>query len=293
MHFGLATFAPPGDSGSPERFAPTSVDTKNWARTAKEAGMTFTVLLVKQHSGFCLWKSEGYGYDISRSPMKDDIIAEYIQSCTAEGIYPGVWYAIQDVRNSKSNPPTAPVGPEYFELIKKHVKELHSTYPGIRVQIFGESRKLTKDQFTELVAIVRKLNPACAILEQSNDGRNIGRPVSFSTVNRDWSWTPKSESNMETADECYKRYAERAALGHAFMLNVGINRDGRIPAAFADVLNRVNVLIKNGAANASSNTGLAKKSVADRLKELKDLFDKGLISKEVYDQKTKEILDSL
>ena len=37
----------------------------------------------------------------------------------------------------------------------------------------------------------------------------------------------------------------------------------------------------------------SKPSAADRLKELKELFEKGLISQEVYDQKRKEILDSL
>lgn len=292
MQFGLGTFAPPGEAGSPEHFAPTAVDAKNWARTAKDAGMTFAVLLVKQHSGFCLWETKGYGYDLSRSPVKIDIIAEYVRACTAEGIYPGVWYAIRDVRNDKGSP-TSAIGPEYFELVKKHITELHTKYPGIRVQIFGESQKLSKAQFTELADLVRKLNPSCEILEFFDGTRNIGRPVGFRPVNKDWIWTPKSESNLESAEECYKQYTQHVGSGHAFMLNVGINREGRVPTAFAEVLNRVSGLIKRGTDNAAPNIGGTKKTAAERLKEIKDLFEKGLITKEASDQKTKEILDSL
>jgi hypothetical protein len=37
----------------------------------------------------------------------------------------------------------------------------------------------------------------------------------------------------------------------------------------------------------------AKPSAADRLKQLKSLYDQGLINKDDYDRKSKEIIDSL
>jgi len=37
----------------------------------------------------------------------------------------------------------------------------------------------------------------------------------------------------------------------------------------------------------------AKPSAADRLKQLKDLLDQGLINQDQYDQKKKEIIDSM
>ena len=38
---------------------------------------------------------------------------------------------------------------------------------------------------------------------------------------------------------------------------------------------------------------LAKPDAAERLKKVKSLFDQGLINKEEYDKKVKEIMDSL
>jgi alpha-L-fucosidase len=36
-------------------FKATGVDTDQWARTAKEAGMGYILFLTKHHDGFCLW----------------------------------------------------------------------------------------------------------------------------------------------------------------------------------------------------------------------------------------------
>jgi hypothetical protein len=46
-------------------------------------------------------------------------------------------------------------------------------------------------------------------------------------------------------------------------------------------------------APAPAQPAAAQPSAADRLKQLKSLYDQGLINKEDYDRKSKEILDSL
>ena len=73
IHFGITTFANPGEQGQipAERFAPaTPLDERAWAHAAREAGMTSAVLTAKHESGFCLWDSPGYGYDEAQSPFR-------------------------------------------------------------------------------------------------------------------------------------------------------------------------------------------------------------------------------
>ncbi|MEO7353265.1 MAG: alpha-L-fucosidase, partial [Gemmatimonadales bacterium] len=57
-HFNLATFQDRewGDPHAPATvFDPTALDTDQWARAAKSAGMTWGCLTPKHHDGFCLW----------------------------------------------------------------------------------------------------------------------------------------------------------------------------------------------------------------------------------------------
>src|SRR5271165_3443840 len=72
IHFGIASFKRFGEQGQvpADRFNPTLLDVKEWVRAAKQAGMTFAVLTAKHESGFCLWDSADYDYDVGSSPFK-------------------------------------------------------------------------------------------------------------------------------------------------------------------------------------------------------------------------------
>ncbi len=87
IHFGMDTFRHAGEKGQlpVERFAPTSLNVKTWAHAAKEAGMTFAVLTAKHESGFCLWDSQGYDYDIAHSPFKGDLIGRFHRRLQSRG----------------------------------------------------------------------------------------------------------------------------------------------------------------------------------------------------------------
>jgi alpha-L-fucosidase len=291
IHFGMATFANPGEQGEipAERFAPTALNVKSWAHTAKEAGMTFAVLTAKHESGFCLWDSAGYDYDIAQSPVKTDLLADFIAACNAEGIAPGVHYSIPDGYNEGAVRIKGPVPPPYFSVIERHITELHTKYPGIRVQIFDDDgRRLTPAQYHELCQIIQQLNPQCVILNHNYEPRHIS-----ATVIRGWMWRPGAQLN--TAQQLFPRYNQSVTDGCSFVLNVAPDRTGTIPANQIAVLMDMKNLIANPppAGSPAPADNSAKPSAADRLKQVKSLYDQGLINKDDYDKKVKEIMDSL
>ena len=240
IHFGTATFANPGEKGviPASRFAPTTLDVRSWAGTAKEAGMTFAVLTAKHESGFCLWDSQNYSYDVGSSPFKGDIIGDFIAACKAEGIAPGVHYSIPDEFNEGAVRYKGAVSRTYFDLIKQHVTELHTLYPGLRLQIFDMSERLSQEQFDELRGMVKQLNPQCIVW-----GTASGQAPNHNsdTVIQGWMWTPNARLNP--AQSLVKSYQQSQKAKKAFVLNVAPDQTGRIPDDHLAVLMQVKKLM--------------------------------------------------
>ena len=240
IHYGIATFANPNEKGAipASRFASASLDVQSWAHTARKADMTFAVLTAKHESGFCLWDSQGYSYDVGGSPFKGDMIGDFIAACKAEGIAPGVHYSIPDAFNEGTIRYKGAVSPTYFEIIKKHVTELHSSYPDLRVQIFDVSERLSQEQFDELRGIVKRLNPQCIVW---GTGKDQAQNHNSDTVIENWMWS--FAARLKPAQSLVTGYQKSQAAGKAFVLNVGPDRTGRIPDDQMAVLMQVKKLI--------------------------------------------------
>jgi alpha-L-fucosidase len=293
IHFGMDTFLQAGEKGPlpAERFAPTGLNVKAWAHAAKEAGMTFAILTAKHESGFCLWDSKDYDYDIAHSAYKGDIIGDFIAACKAEGILPGVHYSIPDAHNEGAVRFQGVVPPPYFNVIKQHLTELNTKYPELRILILDVSSRLSPAQLDELSQTVKRFNPQCAIWSTDKNG-TTGTHHASATVIGSWMWSPTAK--LTPAQQLFNKYQQCEAAGKALVLNVGPDPSGNIPANQIAVLMQMKNLIANSPpATAAAPAPATQPSAADRLKQLKALHDQGLINQDEYDRKSKEIIDSL
>lgn len=245
IHFGIATFAKAGDGVQipARRFSPTALDARDWVRLAHDAGMTFAILTAKHESGFCLWDSPDYNYDVSGSPFQRDLVGEFVAACSSGDLVPGVHYSISDYLNESGH--KGEVSPFYFALIQKQVAELQTRYPSLRVLILHRSGRLSSTQFDGLRRLVERLNPRCAVWD--SEGVE-GQHSLAATVIRGWMWAPNSRLN--SAQDLFNAYNRAQAAGKAFLLNVGPDATGRVPPEQAAVLMELKKLIANGAVTA-------------------------------------------
>jgi len=256
IHFGIETFTGGADAEHlgkvpASRYAPTGLDVRGWARTARQAGMSFAVLTAKHEAGFCLWDSQDYSHDVASSPVTRDVVAEFVAACQAEGIRPGIHYSVPDAHN-EGKTGRGPVNAPYFDLIKHHITELHTKYLSLRLQLFDPAARFSAAQFQELCRSIKRLNPPCAILMYNPNVGNRFDPqnefnkvyVVWGTVNKENSgfWSPNALLNPPSA--LYEHYAQTMAQGRAFLLNVGPDRAGRIPDEYSAVLMRLKDLIE-------------------------------------------------
>jgi alpha-L-fucosidase len=171
LHFNMATFQDRewGDPTGPvEAFDPTNLDTDQWARAAKSAGITYGCLTTKHHDGFCIWPTKTKVASILQTPKKIDVVKAYADSFRKAGLKVGLYYSILDLRNDIRH---FNVTPAKIKLIKDQLTELLTNYGEINVLIFdgwdAPWSRIPYDEvpFHEIYALVKRLQPNCLISE--------------------------------------------------------------------------------------------------------------------------------
>lgn len=109
IHFGPNTFSG-REWGSgmedPASFAPAQVDTDDWCRHMKTAGITLVVVTLKHHDGYVLWQSRYENHQtIRNSPYQNgrgDIARDLSRSCAKFGLRFGVYISPADLYQIES-----------------------------------------------------------------------------------------------------------------------------------------------------------------------------------------------
>ncbi|BCJ36522.1 hypothetical protein Athai_40250 [Actinocatenispora thailandica] len=102
LHFGMNTFTGQEwgtGTEDPGLFAPTDLDTDQWARTLRDAGFALAILVVKHHDGFVLYPSRYTRHSVAASGWRDgagDVLRDFTDSMHRYGIRVGVYLSPAD-----------------------------------------------------------------------------------------------------------------------------------------------------------------------------------------------------
>ncbi len=191
VHFNMNTFSDMewgmGDE-DPADFNPTALDTRQWAKVAKEAGMKGIIITAKHHDGFCLWPSAYTEHSVKNSPWKDgkgDLIQELREACDEYGLEMGIYYSPWDRNHADYGTPA------YITYMRNQLTELLTNYGDIFEVWFdganggtgyyggaNENRyvdKLTYYDWPSIYALVRELQPMAVMFSDGGpDVRWVG-----------------------------------------------------------------------------------------------------------------------
>ena len=105
IHFGPNTFYDQEwgtGQEEPERFNPTRLDAREWARVLKETGFKKLILVVKHHDGFVLYPTAHTDYSVKASPWRNgegDLLLEVSQAATEFDMHMGVYLSPWDAHS--------------------------------------------------------------------------------------------------------------------------------------------------------------------------------------------------
>lgn len=213
IHYNMATYQGvqwvPGYP-SPAEFDPgvETIDTDAWAQAAVAAGMKYAVLTVKHVSGFCLWDSKYTTYDVMHPdcPYQQDLVAQFIESCTKVGLKVGLYYCWRSPGfedKYKVLPPECDPDTHTFEqqiaFQKAQIAELVEKYPEA-FYIWNDGLDDTIMTREQANAFIRSLGPGVIASGNWWDWDKKGQPFLDIAIQE---LKPISEANAYPAETCW------------------------------------------------------------------------------------------
>ncbi len=266
---------------NPRRFAPAA-----WAKVAAEAGMKYLVFTTKHHDGFCLFDTKQTDYRTTHPscPMhahpKADVVKAVFDAFRARGFYIGAYYSKSDWHHpgywdpALSHPDRnvnyeTRKHPEkwqsFVDFTHNIVKELVTGYGPIDILWLdgGQVRPPKQDiNMPALAAMARRHQPGLIIVDRTVGGRyeNYHTPEqkvppkalpyvweTCMTMGTQWSYKPGDE--YKSTRTLIDLLVDIAAKGGNFLLNVGPDANGRLPAPAVRRMKEIGAWLKvNGAA---------------------------------------------
>ena len=257
-------------------FNPICFNADEWVQIARDAGMKYIVLTSKHHDGFALFRSKVSSFNIvDATPFGRDPIEELAEACRKHGLKLGLYYS-QDLdwhekdgggeqmgktwgggaaywTNNWDFPnPSEKVFARYFEgKAKPQVKEILTQYGDLCLVWFDIGLHMPKALCRDLYDLVRSRQPACLINsrlgcgicdytsagdnEIPDDDKSGMLFETPATLNDTWG-SKAHDQNWKSAAEVRRIRDHLKARGANYLLNVGPDHLGRIPAPSADIL---------------------------------------------------------
>ena len=242
-----------------KEFNPTGFDAKEIVRTAKEAGMKYIIITSKHHDGFAMFKSAHPFNIVDATPFGRDPMKELSTACREAGLGFGFYYS----HNQDWTEPGGNNGPQTnadgskadFEQYFRNkcfpqVREICTNYGPLSFVWFDTPGNMPEQWVAELVKLVRETQPGAMLCSRVGHGmgdyeskgdmevppRNAGGLwETCDTTNDSWSYA-WYDQNWKDSREILHRVVATVGRGGSYLLNVGPDGKGCIPAAAAGYL---------------------------------------------------------
>lgn len=262
-----------------EIFNPIYFNAEEWVKLAKEAGMQYMVFTSKHHDGFAMYHSKVSKYNIvDATPFKRDVVGELAEACYTHGLKFGLYYS-QDLDWNHPDGGGYLTGKTWCdnsawwtnnwdfpdkdakdysrcfeEKIKPQVQEILTGYGDLCLIWFDVPFTISPAQTDELYRFVKHYQPDCLI--NSRIGNGYGDYTSAgdneipdddkgdmlfetpATLNDTWGYK-SFDNNWKSAEEILRIKNHLKERGANYLLNVGPDYLGRIPAPSVDILREV------------------------------------------------------
>lgn len=290
IHYNIPTYSEhdwPDPQTPSSAFNPKKLDCNQWADVAKSANMKYGCLTTKHHSGFCIWDTKTTDYSVMNSPLKRDVVKEYVDAFRKKGLRVMLYYSILDTHHDIR---PGWIKKDHITFIKSQITELLSNYGEVDVLIIDGWEawwsRIGYDEipFEEIYKLVKSLQPNCLICEHNADKypasglfytdikqyeQNAGQFIPRETnrlpaqagipINRNWFWKEHfPTSPVKSAEFIVNENLIPLNESHCnFILNVAPNRDGLVDENVVAEFKKIGELWQNpGPAPKLDNCGL-------------------------------------
>jgi alpha-L-fucosidase len=258
-------------------FNPVNFDADAWAGLAQEAGMKYLVITAKHHDGFAMFETAVSSFDIvDATPFKRDPLKELAAACARHGIRLGFYYSqSQDWHHpggagNSWDPSVAGDYDTYLDRIAiPQVRELLTNYGPVAVLWYDTPRRMTRERVERFLPLhglqpglivnnrLATPDPAgMSLIGDTETPEQFIPPTGFPgqdwetcmTMNETWGFK-RNDHRWKSAATLIRNLSDIASKGGNFLLNIGPDATGTIPAPSVERLREIGAWLQpNGEA---------------------------------------------
>jgi alpha-L-fucosidase len=270
----------------PKTFNPVKFNPEQWAKTAKNAGMKYVVFTTKHHDGFCMFDTRLTDYRVTAHDVpfhdnaRSNVVREVFHAFRKDGFAIGAYFSKADWHSADYWIPDEPShtrNPNYDTLSQPdrwarfaaftygQIQELMTGYGSIDILFLDAGWVRPPEQdlgMDRIVSMAREHQPHLLVADRTVGGRNENyrtpeqqvpeKPLPYPwetcmTMGDQWSFKPNDK--YKSTHRLIQLLVEIVGKGGNFLLNVGPQPDGELPAAAVQRMNEMGDWMKiNGEA---------------------------------------------